>query len=716
MLGEHLIRNERVALVELIKNSYDADADSVKVCFRNFNDDMSSNEESSIVVEDNGSGMTPAEIKNAWMNPATPQKYLKKKAGNSKTPEKHRTIQGEKGIGRFALFKLGKVVSITTRAMDSNTESFIKYDFSKFDDDFTEKEGYASEIFLDQIQVEYRYTKPKKIRGHRHGTIIEIDELRSQWNGRLIDNLCSDISNLTDPVSRVSGKESTDDFQISVYCNGHQRELIDEGADDLRALIENKAALKINGTFDSNRTNFSYVSAENGEHEEKLSLSDPKLQGLLLWKQKFKDSNGRDYECGSFKFHFYIFNFSAKAGTRYYLNKPQKDLLKKHRIYLYRDNIRVYPYGDPDDDWLGIDIHRGVARAGDYFSNDQIVGWIDISQRDNPNLRDKTNREGLIEKGRAVSDFIDIIQVFLSYIKQSHYLHYLRKDTDKGFAGIVRSKILTEKLVGLESRFRKNGDKNGVRDVRKSIKIYEKERGFYTQRAEALEDLAGVGLSVEMTSHDIMLMIGRARDIAKKIARLARSDGGNLIQEQADILLGTLSQVADNMQDIQTLFRSTKRRRRRLKIEPILDKIEHIYSGLLDKNGIQYRKCVPYDSPLMADIVDGVVMQVLINLFDNSIYWLDSINEGDREIVVRIDSNRDEMVFADSGPGIDEDDLPYIFQPFYSSKGQEGRGLGLYIASQLLDRYGYSISVDESKRGRILPGANFRISFLKENE
>ena len=83
-----------------------------------------------------------------------------------------------------------------------------------------------------------------------------------------------------------------------------------------------------------------------------------------------------------------------------------------------------------------------------------------------------------------------------------------------------------------------------------------------------------------------------------------------------------------------------------------------------------------------------------------------------REIRVTVDGDRGELVFSDSGPGVDPQDLPYIFEPFYSGKGQEGRGLGLYIARQLLERHQYRITAAEEHR-RILPGANFVVSFVK---
>ena len=82
--------------------------------------------------------------------------------------------------------------------------------------------------------------------------------------------------------------------------------------------------------------------------------------------------------------------------------------------------------------------------------------------------------------------------------------------------------------------------------------------------------------------------------------------------------------------------------------------------------------------------------------------------------LISLDGDQQRMVFSDSGPGIKSDDANYIFEAFYSGKGEEGRGLGLYIAKQLLDRYDYSINLAEFSRDRILNGANFVLEFVKE--
>lgn len=718
MLGDQLIKNERIALVELIKNSYDADADWVRVRFENFDENMSANEKSSIVIEDNGSGMTPEDIRESWMNPATPQKYFKKEEGKRQTLGKNRIIQGEKGIGCFAILKLGRNIIITTRTKDSKFESVLEYDFTKFDDDFVLENGKKKEIFLDEIKIDCSEFSPPKIIKQPQGTVIEIRGLKEEvWNRDTIEKLSKDISSLTDPISRITGQQTTDRFQISIICNGKTESVEDESAEDLKGLIENKSVLKIRGEFNSKRNGFIFTEGETDEVE--IKLSDPKIRGLWIWKQYFKnklheDERNENFECGDFKFHFYIFDFSRGLSGKYELGQEQKNLIKKHRIYLYRDGVRVYPYGDPEDDWLNIDVTRGTGKAGDFFSNDQLVGWIDISQEHNPHLRDKTNREGLIEKGNAVSDFMFLVRTFLSYIRQSSYLRYQQKKKDRNVADTVRKEVVANHLAALKARLDKRGDKTETREVARIEKEYQREKRFLVQRAETVEDLAGVGLSVEMTSHDIMLMMGRANDTAKQIAKMSRNSGNNEIREQADMLLGCISQITEGMQDVQSLFKSSKIRKKSLKIEPVLDKIKQLYEGLLKKRNIDYEKFVSPGSPLVADTTDGVVMQVLINLFDNASYWLDTIERKDKKIIITVDGEQGELVFSDNGPGIDKEDEPYIFEAFYSGKGQEGRGLGLYIARQLLERHDYSISI-APRQQRKLPGANFVVSFVKEN-
>ena len=717
MLGDQLIKNERIALVELIKNAYDADATKVEVRFEHFGDNMVIGPQSRIVVADNGEGMPLETIQDQWMNPAAPQKHLAKLRDRALTERRGRVIQGEKGIGRFAVLKLGRVVDVVTRARGARQEATLRYDFSMFDDDFVFEDGEQRDIFLDEIEIACVLRDPSSIVAPNHGTTIEISGLKGLWTEAIVDQLCRDVSNLTDPVSRIRQQEPETAFEIAVYCNGVQRSVNVDTLESIRSLIEDKAVLGIRGGFVSQDGSYSLTMEEQ---TETISLTDPKIKGLWIWRQRFGRSRQGDPEamaftCGDFRFEFHIFDFARGIGSRYLLTQAEKNVIRKHRIYLYRDDMRVYPYGDPDDDWLNIDVTRGTGRAGDFFSNDQVIGWIEITQAGNPRLRDKTNREGLIETGGAAEDLMFLVKTVLSYLKQYPFARYQQQQQKRNAAKAAREDVVGAALAKFQVQLREEGHAAHARQVGRIQREYKREKGYLVRRADLTEDLAGVGLSVEMASHDIMLLMGRADEIGSELARRARGSGDDVIVGHVDRMLGVMNQIASGMKDIQGIFRSSRRRRKPTRVEPLLDKIHEIYAGLLERRKIGYDKDRVTERPLMANTTDGVVMQVLINLFDNACYWLETVDEDAREIRVTVDGERGELVFSDSGPGIDKEDLPYVFEPFYSGKGEEGRGLGLYIARQLLERHDYAIEVVLQGEDS-LPGANFLVRFATGDE
>ena len=122
--------------------------------------------------------MTPEVIRQAWMNPASPQKYNNKQKGKGKTPEKKRIIQGEKGIGRFAVLKLGSLITVTTRTKNADFESVLLHDFQNYDADFTSEHKMDREVFLDEIKVIYSESSSPQTVLQSHGTIIEIGALK----------------------------------------------------------------------------------------------------------------------------------------------------------------------------------------------------------------------------------------------------------------------------------------------------------------------------------------------------------------------------------------------------------------------------------------------------------------------------------------------------------------------------------------------------------
>lgn len=737
MLGEQLIKNEQIALAELIKNSYDADADWVKVSFVDFGYDEKKKEifktsDSKIIVEDNGCGMTMDVIEDSWMNPATPYKKTRDVDEIKTTPKKHRIIQGEKGIGRFAILKLGRNIKITTRPEGELSEYIIDYNLSKYDDDFLTEDKKEKKLFIDDISIPVTERKPVSLIGRKvivnnsvfehdnnHGTIIEISDLKGDWSFSKIKNVNAESQKLESIFEKIfSEKKKENQIEVGFECDGQRLLYSDETIKELASLLKNSAVLKITeGLYLENEQKFTYKL--NGVPYV-LSLTDSQISGLTFFKERFAGLNLfgeteiRKSTCGNFKFNFFVFDFAADGESDYSLDKKEKELVKEHRIYLYRDHIRVAPYGDPDNDWLEIDKKRGVGRAGDYLSNDQVVGFVDISKQGNPRLKDKTNREGLIEEGTATRDFIVLLHSFLLFIRQHAYRQYQERVKQQKEQQISKLKIVDNQFTQLKESI--GGNSKALAVYNDLYRSYQIEKRFYQNRLDNTEDLAAVGLSVETASHDMSMMLSKGVDAIDNLIK--DIDGGVLTDEQIENELhsirGMFSFVKDQMRDIQLMFKSSKQRRRSIRFEDLLEKVEKIYKRTLVREKIEY-STNKIGSPIVVKCTDAVILQLLINLFDNAVYWLAMPDITEKRITITLDGNNKQVIFSDNGPGIRDDDKPYIFEAFYSGK-EDGRGLGLYIARQLLQRMGYSISLADIPSEQILSGANLVINFVNSDE
>ena len=447
-----------------------------------------------------------------------------------------------------------------------------------------------------------------------------------------------------------------------------------------------------------------------------MSVKENILRGMSVFRNHFQDKRTKRFrevaDFGDFEFDFYVFDFNSKdESSKYYLPKEAKSIIKEHRIYLLRDNIRVLPYGDPDDDWLQIEVRRGTVRAGDFLSNDQIVGRIKITKFGNPHLKDKTNREGLIEKGNYTTDFICIIQSFLSYIRNGAYAAYLTDKEKKSQLDKIRKDAVSKEISNLRNQLK--DDKHALALLTQLENAYKSENKYLSCRVERTESLAAVGISVETASHDIMMMLNKGIDELRSLYEDSLHSNFDYSQLTSELqkLYGIFSYIQNQMKDLQMLFTSSKQRRRQIRVKDILDKVITIYKRTLVEHKIEYKVDI-VGAPLVAKCTDADLLQLLINLLDNAIYWLEKKN--DKTIIITLDGNNCKLVFSDNGPGIRNEDKPYVFDAFYSGKGQEGRGLGLYISRKLMERNDYSIELAELQENKILNGANFVVDFIKQ--
>ena len=593
------------------------------------------------------------------------------------------------------------------------------YDFSKYDDNFLKENGQDKDLFLENLQVEFSQASPttivskdiilgttKRMR-KPYGTIIEISNLKTKWTAPRVARVQSEVGKL----QPIFSQDTYGDFGVWIYKDNQLHESQDRYKEQLQNCLENKSVFKVTHGRYSSTDNI--ISFKINDQDVRLGFKDSDISGL----KQFEKFNTPEYktECGSFRFEFYIFDFNVDSEnpSKYFLDSNDKKIIREHRIYLYRDGLRVMPYGDPEDDWLRIDIARGTIRADEFLSNDQVVGCVYISQEENPKLIDKTNREGLIEDGRALDDFITILQLILKYLRKKPFAQYLidkqrKKEIDRIKRGRPSELIETAKKQYAD-------DQKTLTFLKSFERSYKKEKKVLEDRINKTENLAAVGLSIETASHDVMLFIRKTLENQDSLIRDLMAGGEIDRQElltRLTLIRGNLSMVETQMKDVQLLFPSTKSRTKNINVKEIIDKVNGLYKRAFNDNKI----FVDFDvteRPLIVKTTDAVLLQVFINLFDNSLYWLKTV-DGERRIRISIDGNKQRLIFSDNGPGIKDDDVNYVFEAFYSGKGEEGRGLGLYIAKQLLDRYDYSIDLAEFSKDKVLCGANFILEFIKE--
>ena len=331
-IGEELISDDKVALLELVKNSYDADASiiTIKITGRVVIEKDGKKEIKKIIKEggsitiyDDGCGMSLTTIKEAWMEPAT---ISKKKVKQS--PAKKRRYTGEKGIGRFASAKLSTNLQIISKITDDN-EVIVDFNWKDFDN---------NDIYLDEVKCKWEVREPVEYLGNSHGTKLILTNLHSDWDEEKIRQFRIALQRLINPVSPVL------DFLIELD--------LPKDFDSYTGTIEPPESLKrpnysIKGTIDKDGLpSITFTSKKKGES---------KLIDFVLLKKDEK------FLTGSFDFDFRVWDLDPEsldelAKETDTKRKYIKDALKEIAgISIYRDSFRVLPYGDPKFDWVCVE-------------------------------------------------------------------------------------------------------------------------------------------------------------------------------------------------------------------------------------------------------------------------------------------------------------------------------------------------------------------------
>ena len=657
-LGEQLIKNENVAILELVKNAYDADANKVIVNMQS----VEEKDDGYIEICDDGSGMSLEIIRDIWMEPGNSHK--KDMVEQNVRSKLNRLPIGEKGIGRFGVHKLGKVIELVSK-MEGRKEVVLNIDWRVF-----EKAEYLSDVKIDIYERE-----PEIFVGEKTGTYIKISKLSIEWTRGMMRNLHRALTALNSPF------ESNQSFTVKLKTNRH--EWLDGliTFEDIKEYALFKCDAKLSGAeMSAFKYSFRPYDVMEGIKKRKVIFD----KSVAMRKQKKKngkkemvDIDLSKYKIGEIRIKIYAFDRDSSILNKYITDKAAfKSYLDENGgINVFRDGMRILDYGEPGNDWLGLDLKRVNAPAKS-LSNNIILGAVYLNRKDSEDLKEKANREGFIEN-EAYSCFKDAVEFAVEQFTAQRNIdkEKIRTSMTGGAKEPVKAEISEVRRIVSKAQM----DQNIKVQLENSLVKVEKELEFLKQR---YIKTANAGMSYGIVIHEIEKIIGEL-----KIA--AREKGTS---RKIKILSAHLSRVVDSYAE---LLRNKSKDMNSLGdiIKQALFSVEYRLNA---HNVILENEFLNYQGNAIVKCASNMVIGAIINIIDNSIYWTEYAKKPQKKIYIKITEEIDRfigIVIADNGTGfsIPGDDA---IKPFVSTK-INGLGLGLNIVNEIMIAQGGTIIFPE---------------------
>lgn len=670
LLGEELIGSSHLAIFELVKNAYDADADCVDV-----NIDNPMNIETGFIsIKDNGAGMTLDTIQNKWLELGTDHKAIDVE-NQILTPKYKRLPLGAKGVGRFAAYKLGNILTVYTK---------------------TKQEGeYRLRISLEEAlknkyieDVKVSIEKVDKTNSHiqtESGTEVIISGLLNPLDRRTVIYLNREFLTIMSPFEYWGYKNKIIDnsFKINLICNEYENDLKDVSVSD----IIKSSMYRFKFIFENGKLSYKYKFTPNQQLQSAAKLEErtyeEKNADLKLLTKKDPVKEPFYYKnLGKIEGTFYVYDLDSKI-LQYYNNKQTiKDYTKMNSgVRVYRGGVRVYNYGIIGNDWLQLDQGR-IDNPTEIISNRQIIGGIEIQPTTMNILREKTNREGFIEDEeyeKFRDTIIAIIDVF-SKLRNEDKEHLRIATDDKYKETLIDIKNPMDELKKVIS------EEKLTKTVHKQL---IKVENSYNQMRDVMLKSGMAGLSTTLAIHEIEKTLFRLK--------YAIRDGNeDLIKIELNLALNLIDGTSD-------LFK--KDPVRKYKISELFQDVIRLSEDRFQRHNIDF--ICPYINNSRNDIElnlpKRMILSSIMNLIDNSIYWLSvrwyskqNFNKKKIYLDFVMIEGKPAILVADSGPGFPKGDWADLFRPFITTKPMGvGMGLGLYYTKMVMDSIGGDVSILE---------------------
>ncbi|OBR65707.1 hypothetical protein A7K91_14160 [Paenibacillus oryzae] len=723
-LGDQLISSSAVALLELIKNSYDAGSKQVEISINQ--------KKKTMVIKDRGKGMSKNDIREKFLVIGTNNRLIEQKSiieeykqlelsnNESEIQQKmsSRIPLGEKGLGRFATMKLAEKLLMVSKSKRSSDGALLMVDWNQCRNDSTKT--------LEEIRVHLFDINGEELKNKGYWdditpsfTLIKLYDIKDFYDQRIWDGKKFETFYRDHFMKYVNPFRPNKGFQIRLEITSESGEFFRFTPETLDRKLLDQAHYKLSGKIVGKDLKSSYYikGADGREFEGELNTYLSDLQGINLVGEE---------DFGPIDFEFYFFN---RRGDRlkeikgYTKVTDIRKLLDQYSggIMIYRDNFRVLPYAERGDDWLDMDKEDQFRSEGIRFNTIQTVGAIFITTLFNYNLRDQTNREGLIHNS-AFNNLYDALRAVLKsfkakidqyYPKGHKYNAPLTTDSVNQALSPLQSKLESiknnidgiTKYTTIEGQDFKNTIQslhndyiefeNSYYQVRTAVNELEKRVVEIEGKQRMVLDLAGIGLMAETVAHELRSyvnrMLGYLNDLQKRIPSQ---------KEMISLLISNTKSIDSVISRLDAQAITRRRAKSKVRIVNLIEELVSSKREVWRQEGTREINInLKFDAELWLKVNQGMLVQVFDNLLNNSHFWLIQYCKEDEDFLPVIDINIYQsgiLEFSDNGRGIPSIDSEAIFEPFFSRK-KDGRGLGLYIISDIMSFHNSEISLSEEK-------------------
>ncbi len=674
-LGAGLVTNDVVAVIELVKNSYDAFARNVHLRFLGEPPDGMFLE-----IEDDGNGMTRDVLEKVWCLVATPHKELNPVVQRG---DKERRVSGEKGLGRLSVARLGERLHMLTQAPGNPCweVNVIWSDISQGDDLTRSVAGCR------KYPGESPFTKS--------GTRLNIYDLKGQWDENRVSDLKENLARLISPFSDLG--------EFKIFLSGFGETATEEVEIESPEFLA-KPKYGILGIADKNGNvqgtyRFLPLTRDIGPRRKEVKLTWRQIYDAIQDKERFWFSS-ETANCGPFSFEIRAWDIATDdtraIAEKFDFRKGQvRKAIRAHKgISVYRDGVLVLPKSDNARDWLGLDLRR-VSKVGTRLSTSQLVGYVSISAAENPRIEDTSDRERLASCGE-VAEFEEILKAVVALLENERDEDRVRPNRAKPIDDLfekLSADELTAEIVALSEEGGEAAE--AVPLVRSFSTSLEAARKEIQERFVYYSRLATVGTIAHMLVHEIRnrtTAIGSFLEMFRNRYGPFEEQGLGKIFRSAERSVGALERLADTFSPLAS--RSFRRRKRHSILEEQINNCLFLREGEIEKNHVRYR-VPPSETKVAVD--PGELDAIILNLVTNAVYWMREVPKEHRELNFHVKAieGADRVLVAveDTGPGIDKEDVEKIFSPGMTRK-PGGIGMGLTVASELVAAYGGRMSAE----------------------